>query len=662
MRVNDDGVFSRHEISTNLYVVPYIRGRLAFAQIVAGIMQEIPFDLVLLDLPRFMQHNQWLEGPLSLFPLVSSFLIKGSQPDSVLFPFVPTDAACVAAYLAGRGSVALRCVDESSMIDCPAERLLRPDTKVRDDCAALAEGVDAFFGSAWARMDELWRAAETGLRELTIARAAAVARRVQEGLSGGRKVLFVCEYGLWWAVRRVLADPNRTDRFSPDERDGQDRLGALLLEDPLQLWAAGHFDDYPALNQEFFTRICEGRLDSFDKAAVLEEVIARYCASAGDAPRQGQGLDQLLSLKNGLWVNGQSRVRSLPLPGSELLNLARTFIGSDFANGLAKAILCYPVPTAEQAGASPPEFFKIAPETILPHERGFALPDVFHTRHGHGMRGPEGAWLFPDEERLSRPGWANIARPFITRQEARELKSIPAGIRWAVKLDYLTHAAACALVRGMVRQSDPDARTGDDLDEFTPTVFLFTSDTPENVLHDTVHDSNPAQRYIELQDPSFASADSAPDAVYSLFSTYTGAEWILSHHLERERLTSLSLLYSGASMGPERYAAINSHPKRYQCRQPPESDPALNGFSPSELGIAWAVRYARKRVLAVVPPAWQPSAALQEFARRHRKTIKILPLDCLPPEMLRKLKYLHFTSTSLKRHPMGEAIVARYLF
>jgi len=81
-------------------VLPYVRGRRAFAQLIARVLKDNEFDCVLIDLPAFLNNKRWLSAPLQHFPLVSSLIIQ-TKSGCALLPFVPSDAACAAAYSLG---------------------------------------------------------------------------------------------------------------------------------------------------------------------------------------------------------------------------------------------------------------------------------------------------------------------------------------------------------------------------------------------------------------------------------------------------------------------------------------------------------------------------------------------------------------------------------
>ena len=126
-------------------------------------------------------------------------------------------------------------------------------------------------------------------------------------------------------------------------------------------------------------------------------------------------------------------------------------------------------------------------------------------------------------------------------------------------------------------------------------------------------------------------------------------------------MISLTLLFSGSGMGLDRYAAITQQPAEFQCRIRPEDDPELEAFGYPDLGLAWAIKYARKQAIAVAYPGWAPSPEIQEFARQRQKQILELSLDVLPGDLTDRLQRLHFISTPMKLYEEGERIITRFI-
>jgi len=328
-------------------------------------------------------------------------------------------------------------------------------------------------------------------------------------------------------------------------------------------------------------------------------------------------------------------------------------LGEPAARAIAKDLLDYPQAKASDADQLLPAYLQVTSDTVVEAHDHFSLADVFHARPYYDATSVERGRFLTAQEQVDRQRWLAALRPFVTRQEAKLLtRGVGGMVRWAVKSDYQLHQRVCALLRGMAQS------TG--LDEFTPVAFVFTSSTEGN--HSScVHDSNITQRGMELGDATLGgSVRLEPDMVYSLFSTVSGRETPFPPHLERDCLTTLALLFTGVSMGLERYASITARPKKLQCRVPPESDSELAGFGLAERGLAWCVKWATDAVIAAVHPGWEPSGKLLEFAQKRRVEILRIGLDALPEATVRRLQQMHYTSTSLKRHPDSETIVQRF--
>ena len=69
--------FIKHPNFENLFVIPYVKRRLVFSEIVARAIQEDNFDLVLVDLPYFLNtpgFKTYLSDP---FPWSARSLLRG---------------------------------------------------------------------------------------------------------------------------------------------------------------------------------------------------------------------------------------------------------------------------------------------------------------------------------------------------------------------------------------------------------------------------------------------------------------------------------------------------------------------------------------------------------------------------------------------------------
>jgi hypothetical protein len=114
-------------------------------------------------------------------------------------------------------------------------------------------------------------------------------------------------------------------------------------------------------------------------------------------------------------------------------------------------------------------------------------------------------------------------------------------------------------------------------------------------------------------------------------------------------------------MGLERYKRITARPQRFQCRTPPDEDQELLEFDYPEKLVACGVKYAEEVVLVVCEEGWKPSAELCKFARVRSIRLHQLGLSHFSPDLLERMKQLHFISTPLNKHPEREAMVERFL-
>ncbi len=647
-----------------IWVLPYVRGRLIFAEIAARTLHGRAFDTLLLDLPSFMNRTSWLDGPLMSFPLVSSLIVQDERDTCSLYPLVPTDAACATAWLARRRSLAFECVDPVMLLSSACGDIPAIDG-LEDERLIMLNGLRSYFEKAWFQLECLWQSPQQGPIRNLIEYGEAVADRVSDRIYSNGEVLFVCEYRLWWAVRKALElEGGRRCGGARADKSPPERTGALVFEDPYLMWAAGLFDDFLTVNRRFHEGLESDSVADFEKYSILAGII-RKISSRSDLKRLEPDLSAgLVSLVESLKSRTIPEVVGTVSPRSCLEGM-QSQLNAEAGNALPRLLLEYPLPTTADTARNPPEYFQIAEERIVPSDKWFTLPDVFHVRpYGELPRPRQADEPVLSEEKNSRiVSWLHQVHPVMTRQEIKSLGSSTGGSRWAVTSDYKEHMRACQVVRealGRAEMVDPEREKPG---VFTPVTFIFC-DCPDAPRRFTVvSDNNITRRQLDLQGNAFeAPAESpAPDSVYSLFATIQAEDSLLEEHIERESISSLTLLYSGAEMGLERYAAITSEPARFQCRLRPQEDPALSAFDHFDLGLAWAIRYARRIAIAVAYSGWEPSSAIRRFARRWRKQILTLPLDVLPADLAGRLSRLHFISTALKLHPDSERIVARFV-
>jgi len=611
-------------VCERLKVVPYVRGRLAFAGLAAQAAAEADFDCVALDWPGFL--SPFLPVVLERLPLITALLIPHDS-NCALLPFTPAEPACAAAWVARRRSLELACVDDPRFSGCSEGCLFHPDLSPAADDSLQLAALDQYFAPLWRRMEALWPEAPECTRRMATARAAFLANRVKQLLACGRRVLLISEYRLWWSALRQWER-----KQEPAEQPAEaGRPAALIFEDPVLLWAAGFFDEFPSLLPAFFESLAAGQPDRFDAPARLRALLGEL---AGAIPAESAAC----------------------LPG-ELLDRLQAHAGIHRALECARRLLSYPAPKAADAGDALPSYLTLGSDGVAAEAPPFELPDVLHCApYYQRSPGERDRWL-PFQERERRLDWAGWARPFISRQEAKQLKGPRGMVRFAARQDYRLHRQVCAEIRDLARRRYPSCPP---LDEYTPVAFLFGPES-ESCASGAVHDSNPAQRVIELGGGVNARPDSQPDQVYSLYYTVRAREEVFAPLLEREILNSLVLLYTGEEMGPDRYAMITRRPKQYQCRVQPDWDPALQAFPAVDRGVAWAVRYAPGAVIVVHHEDWKPSLPLAAFALQRRVCLLQIPLTALSDAIVERLRRMHYMATPLKRHPESERIVGRFL-
>ena len=689
---------SRHSRFPNLVVLPYVRGRLAFAEIAARAMQAERFECLAVDLPRFLHDGKLLDAALGLFPLVSSLLIKNTDGSCALLSFTPSDAACVAVFLARKKPIETCCIDQSRLSNNSEGVSSGSGLPLEDDHSAVTDGVEAYFEPSWKRMDSAWSETAPPERDVTSSKAAVVASSLEQVLAKGKKTLFVCEYRLWWAVRKQLDSEERptTPEVSP-EREG--RPAALVVEDPYVLWSRGFFDDYPFINFKFYQCLVRSNVGSFDKHRILEKTLAGATSPRMLKQCGSPSMRLLVIWRRYLSALVAASRRMVPLPAEHLLDSARECVGADFAEYLAKSLLQYPLPTLNQAEDPTPSFLRVTPDSTTLVETGFDLPDAFHCTSYYGPAASETEQFYPATEQEARQRWVDLVHPSITRQESREMGEDRGSMRWAVRPDYELHQTVCSWIRDIAKRQYWATRAmkswgrlhegihwkatlsarargeealyvkqrlrsrvcSERFDEYTPISFVFSRDVQLDAAC-AVHDSNIVLRRMELEEGDHVGLpERVVSLFYSVFTTRSHVDSLGGADLQADSLTSLTFLLTRAWMGLERYDAISRQPTARQCRIAPMEDPELRIFEPGEVGLAWAIKYANDAVIAVAYAGWKPSALVRKFAIDRGVAILSVPLSALTPSLIRRLRVMFFISTRLKKHCESEKIVSRFV-
>jgi hypothetical protein len=679
-----------------LAIVPYVRGRLSFAQIAVAAIEAGRFNRVVVDLPRFLTRGELIELAHSAFPLAFTMIVRKGPGRHLLLPFVPNDAGCIATFSARRKRIGYECIDSENLVFHSEGTIFSPDLTPPDDFFALSKGLDGYFAPLWSRMDAMWEQAPPVTKAFTAARASLVAARLAEAHASGGRTLFVCEYRLWWAIRRAFESEIKGD--TPSCATPREELGlAFLAEDPYRLWIMGLLDDYPCVNLKFFEAVKNGNARSFDKLEALGTTLQELIEKTDPCVANGRSLTRFLAFRRYLWARIIGSGRVVPLPSAHLLDAAESCFGKEFARELAGTLLSYPVPD-NQCGKNGSGFYSLTPDGTLKGGAAFELPDILETGDSFGTVFRGGGIGLPGVEDSDRDRWADIARRSLTRAEEKSLNGTCIGVTWAVKDDYILHQGACGLVReniardarravvkrswgGMgdgiqwkatirarameekalyVRKRRSELRSLS-IDAYTPHVFLF-SDRIDDCAFSVIHDANLSQRNIHLGNDMFPfEQHPAPDHVYSLFKAVGRIESSLNGHIRREWNEALAFLYTRSHMGVERYDAITRKHARYQCRQTPFEDPELADFSHAEKFVAWSVKYAERAAVVVAYRGWSLSEKLAPYARDKNVKVIIVPLETLSPSLVRRLRTTHFISTALKKHPSREKLLQRFV-
>ncbi len=694
----------KHPHFENLFIIPYSRGRLNFAEVVARIVQEDRFDTVLVDLPYFMNSEKLLKESSRLFPLCYSLMIKKEDDSFSLFPFTPNDAACITVATVqilndmGCPSMEIKCVDDSSIINYPRESLLQPEIHLKDDSFIFTDGLGKYFKPLFQKLDQVWDHLPEKTRFFNEYRAGLVAERVIKEMQEAKRILLVCEWRLWWLVSKKLASdqPGSECFILPDWKDLD---AAVVLEDPLLFWSRGMLDDYPTVVAQFYNNVRLFSLKSFDKLRAINDLISQSVDKSVLEKAGNVSVRKIISFHNFLKNRLTFDLRLCPLPVAHLFDSASACVGKKYARELAGLLLEYPRPKKAQIQG----FLILREGTADESDTEFEISDLskkeqlltgmmrYTFDHFSDVDHDEGI-----EQRLKI---ANMVCPTFDSKESAGMGN-GFGLKWAIQEDYHLHEIACRKVRDVVNKLKrlhkverswgsmgegidwkatlASKASGENaiyikrkvhyakekrsrFDEYTPVTFLFTDDFRGH-MSSTIFDANKPLRNRNLGNKNFPYDQSPPpDLVYSIFYTFTQEKDLYRGHFLKVRLSSITLLYTIHVMGDVRYDRIMRKPSRFHCRLEPYNDSELYDFPLAELGVAWGVKYAEHTVLVAAREGWRPSRRLSEFATIKRVQITPVTFSSFSPDFLDRLRELFFTSTALKKHPDRDRIVKRYL-
>jgi len=685
----------------NLSVIPYIRGRLVFAELAARAIEEDGFEQVVIDFPYFMNSGGIWEDAVRLFPHVSSLLIKKEDGSFVAFPFVPSDAACMslAAVQLQREwgfDIKLNCIDDSQVIHYPAESLAMPEITLQDDYLVFRCGLEDYFRDTHTQLEGTWMNLSKDQRLLNEYRAGVIAERLQGALKGKEKTLFVCEHRLWWLVRKVFSSNRPTSRqyFT---HSWKDVLAALVIERPLEMWAQGVLDDYPSVVRTFYKDMQNGKVADFDKLVNIHKSVNQTLQSMARKEKGNVSIRKTLSFYRYLHSRTASSFRLTPQPFDHLYDSAYECVGKGYAKELARKLLDYPYPGNKEIQRT----LNIKEDRIVSINEALNIPafsdrQFFYT--GTTRYSPD-LLHGSDIDTQSRRKFIYQMYPEYDNHLQKSLASYPSR-SWAVQADYYLHEVACRKARDILQRNNRKVRikkswgemcdgphwsatlasmargenalyvkkrcntrvlTPGKINEHTPISFIFT-DNFSGHNGSVIHDSNITQRNMELGNSDFSwNDDPPPDEVKSVFYTSSRGKSYYRGHLVSMHISSITFLYTRHVMGSLRYSAITKRPALYQCRRSPHYDLQTTNFSLSEMGIAWAVHYAEHTVIVVAQDGWKASQKLSDLARQRNIALAVVPLSSFAPDFVHRLRTLHFSSTEIKKHPERDEIISRYI-
>jgi hypothetical protein len=441
--------FIKHPVSHNLYVIPYIRWRLVFAELVAKAIEEEEFDLVVIDMPYFMNKSGLLNTGTGLFPYVSSLIMKRSDSSFSALPLVPNDAACAAAAIVQTtnefgGSIELRCIDDSSVINYPEEALNLPGINVRDDYFVFVEGLETYYSFIVEELDRIWKGLSHIQKFFLEHRAGVITERLLELLKQGKQTLFVCEYRLWWVITKILTSghPIKSSTFFISCNDMK---AALVLENPYILWTKGILDDFPAVVLQFYEQFQLGRLESFDKPEAIKKIIKDLTARNMLKKLGNPSIRKIVSFHRYLQNRLSMDFRLIPLPVSQLYDAADSCVGKSFAREMAKRFLRYPLPHTREVL----KYLTIhADEIVILKAEAFDIPDFTHCTFFYtGSDNYLHDRFYQEVEMIQRKDVVNRVYPTLDKKELKILNKGHGMTKWAVQKDYLIHEKACRNVR-----------------------------------------------------------------------------------------------------------------------------------------------------------------------------------------------------------------------
>lgn len=675
----------------NLSVIPYVKNRLVFADLAVRGIREGRFDLVVTDMPYFMNDTDYATLPLKLFPRVSSLVIRNAESKALSIPFVPNDAACAAMAFVEQmknegGTIDLKHIDDSETINY-GDFLTFPEVALLDDYNVYLDGIETYFEKPFNKMEASWNELPETNRFYLDYRARQVAERLDGLVKAGKRTLFICEYRLWRRVEKILAKgkleagPRLSGRWS-------DLSAAVVAEDPYFFWAYGLLDDYPSIVHQFYKSLISKNHSAFNKLDEINNLIKQSLAEEDAKP----SFRKILGFKRYLSNRLTASRRYTPLPVAHLYESAKECLGNHLSNVMAGKIIQYPHENRRETL----KFLKIRHNTIVAGRKRFTIPKMHERVKQSGLF--QNHALF--DTFSGKMGFLDKHYPAVSKGLMKVLNDEHFGsVMWELKPDYEIHQTVCSTVIDVAERMEhsdtfkvnkswgsmgagihmkatiASKARGEDFiyikqkrragikkrrySEVTPTVIIFSDDLTGH-SYKLVHDSNSTQRKSELgRAHLIKNNDPKPDSVYSLYATHEEETYLCGGHIHQQRLSSIVSLYN-RHMGVKRYENITANDEKYQCRLHLMNDVELSGFTMNELGTAWAIKYAVESILLVANERWKISDRLMDFAQARKVEIVKVPISSFTDEIIDRVRIFHNISTALKKHPDRDHIVERF--
>ncbi|KYK22058.1 hypothetical protein AYK24_02715 [Thermoplasmatales archaeon SG8-52-4] len=687
--------FIRYSDFNEIHVIPYIRGRLVFSELVARALEKIDFEFIAIDLPQFMNDEKYHKNALKMFPRITSLYLQKDQKTYLSFTISPNDAAILASFLAMKKNISSSCLDNSNIHSFPTGVLLEPSLNCRDDYFVFSEGLEKYFKSPWDQLKTYWLGARDIQKVFTIYRASEVAERLGLYISSGLKTLLVCEYHLWWFIKGILEGKFKdVEKISYAPEEGI-LNAAYVIGNPGFIWAQGLLDDFPILTHDLFCKVLQDKVGSFDKIDILNNILMDTVCHKNNLDNGNGSIGELIIFKRYLKNLMTTYRRITPLPVKHLIKSLEACFGKELTKKLVKRLLSYPLPRLETKLPNP-IFLSISSKTISGGGKPFDIPDIsrsipYHNKASCSSNSNE-------INKINRLYWLDKVQNYLTREEIKKMPAARVTKSWAVREDYEFHEQLCAFVRSIARDNLTKIRVckswgnledridwkstlnaysrGEDcfyvkkirrnrmgrltLNEFTPMVFIFFPCDNNNIR--AVHDSNITQRIIDLGEITFPIRNChPPDLVFSPAYIISKSKIFLNGHFRKDKVSAIAFLHTKSVMGVDRYDAITKRPEKFQCREEPKGDPELSSFYGVEKLIGWAVKYSEGDVIVIHYEGYRLPNNLKVFSNENNVKILMFPLSIISPELIKRIQKLHFMSAALKKHVDQEKIIGRVL-